>query len=162
MNIHSAVKQKIRGEVELFYRFPDRDEVILQKRNTILYGGMDLAAKAIAGKQFINGMYLAYENSAAPISEPTPPPELTAAYYQTTGSTDPRGFVRVATLAEPSFDSTDAQYNNNKAIFVGISTSEVAIADGSNAVTDGVSQFYGAALAYLDPDDLTNDRLRAQ
>lgn len=159
MNLGENMQPGIRGDIEVFYRYPDREETVLKKKNVILFSAADVITKALAGQLAINGMYLAYENSAPPIAEDTPPQERTALYYQSTGSTDPRGFNRVSTVAQASFDSTEANYNNNKVTFVSISDGEVAIADGGNAVADGTSQYYGAALAYLDPSDLNNDIL---
>jgi hypothetical protein len=160
MNIAEAHKLPIRGEIELFHLFDNgRVQSIHKQRNVILNSGMDIAARALAGNINVNGMYMAYENSAPPIAEPTPAATTTALYYQTTGSTDPRGFVRVPTIAMPAFSSTDTQYNTNKATFVAISDGNVAIPDGGNTVQDGVSQFYGAALAYLDPEGYAGDIL---
>jgi len=158
MNIMENPELQVVGDIELFYRYSNRDEIVLKRKNVILNSAADVIAKALAGQFQINGMYLAYENST-PVTEDTPPKERTALYYQSTGSTDPRGFNRVATIAQPSFSSTDSIYNNNKVTFVAISDGQVAIADGSNGVEDGTSQYYGAALAYLDPDDLNNDVL---
>lgn len=160
MNIREGHKLPVKGEIELFYLFPrGRTQRIMRQRNVILDSGMDIAARALAGDINVNGMYMAYDNSAPPIAEPTPAVTTTALYYQTTGSTDPRGFVRVPTIAMPAFAPTDTQYNTNKATFVAISDGNVAIPDGGNTVQDGVSQFYGAALAYLDPDDMADDIL---
>jgi len=159
MNITDRITG-LRGEIELFYRFADGSEqTILEKKNAVLNEGADIMALAIGSGLFLNGMYIAYENSAGPIVEATPPKTRDAVYYQTTGSTDPRGFVRVPTIAQPAIDSTDAIYNGNKVTFVAISNSTVEIPDGGNGVTDGVSNFYGAALCWLAPSDITEDLL---
>jgi len=160
MHIAEKGNRVVKGEIELFHLFPGgRIKHLHTQRNVILNSGMDIDARALAGDIHVNGMYMAYENSAPPIAEPTPAITTTALYYQTTGSTDPRGFVRVPTIANPAFSPTDTQYNTNKVTFVAISDGNVAIPDGGNTVQDGVSQFYGAALAYLDPDDLADDIL---
>ena len=160
MKVQEAHKAPIKGAIQVFRRYADgKEKDLFAKNNVVLNSGMDIAARALAGDIFVNGMYMAYENSAPPISETTPAVGTTALYYQTTGSTDPRGFVRVPTIANPSFSSTDTPYNTNKVTFVAISDGNAAIPDGGNTVQDGVSQFYGAALAYLDPNDLADDIL---
>ena len=162
MNIIDKAKKPCRGELEVFRLFSNgKEQPLLHKKNLVVNSGMDLLAKAISGNKFINGMYMAYENSAPPIIEPSPQLTDTIALYQGAGSTDPKGFVRVPTIANPSFSASDVQYNTNKVTFVGISDGQVAIADGGNTVQDGVSQFYGAALVYLDPTLLADDILFA-
>lgn len=158
MNIREDFTACVKGSIELFRTTGSVETTLLRSNNVVLNSGMDVAARALAGDIRINGMYMAYENSVPPITEATPAVTTTAMYYQTAGSTDPRGFIRVPTIATASFAATQLAYNTNKVTFVAISDGSVAIPDGGNTVQDGVSQFYGAALAYL-ADDLADDIL---
>jgi len=147
----------IRGEIELFQRLPDGSETTLVKKsNTIVNSGMDIMAKAVAGELFVNGMYLAYDNNGVPYTDVTPPVSRTASFYHNDGG-GTRNFIRVPTIARPSYAATDPAYNNNKAIFVGITTGAGVLAGAGNVLTDGLSQFYGAALLWLHETDYTQD-----
>jgi hypothetical protein len=147
------------GEIEIFLRQGGEDIVLHKQKNLIVNSGMDLLAKAVAGQQFINGMYILHHNAGTPVS---PDVNTTANYYQTTGSSATLGFQRVPVAALPSFSSTDgATYNNNTATFMAITDGNVAVPVAGNEITDGVSKVYGAALGYLDPDDMANDVLYA-
>ncbi len=147
------------GCIELFTLKDGIEKVFLKKDNLILNSGMDLLAKAIAGQQFINGMYIAYSNAASPLNESSPTADRTANYYQTTGSDATKSFMRVPMLADPSFAVTDVIYNNNRASFTAITDGVVAVPLAGNEITPGVSKVYGAALSWLDPLDMVNDVL---
>jgi len=150
-----------RGEIEVFLRFPcGREQVIGRKRNTVLNSGMDILAKALSNELRINGMYFAYDNSGTPYTDVTPPVERTASFYHSDGG-GTRNFVRVPTLSRPSYDVTDPAYNNNKAIFVGITSGAGVLSGAGNILTDGTSQFYGAGIGFLDSDDYNEDILYA-
>jgi hypothetical protein len=155
----------VRGHITVFQREVINGEIVdtdlLSKPNLVVNTGADVMALAVSGQSPINGMYMAYENSAPPIVESSPVVTRAASYYHTTGSTDPRGFVRVPTVSQPDFTSSDPKYNNNQVTFVAISDSNVVIPDGGNAVTDGTSQFYGAALLHLAPTGYADDILFA-
>ena len=150
----------VRGQIEVFLRFGGRDRVLLRKRNTVLNCGMDLVAKALSNQLVINGMYFAYDNNGVPYTDPTPPKERTASFYHNDGG-GTRNFVRVPTLAQPSFESTDPAYNGNKALFVAITAGAGVLAGAGNILTDGTSQFYGAAIGWLHPSDYQQDILYA-
>jgi len=159
MNLCEHNKGRIIGEIDLFLRRPGQpDDIILRKKNTILNSGMDLAARALAGQQFVNGMYFAYDNDSPAYTDLTPPVERTASFYHSDGG-GTRNFDRAGTLAQPSFAATDVQYNGNKATFVAITTGAGQLAGVGNVLTDGTSQFYGAALAWLHPTDYQQDIL---
>lgn len=151
----------VRGEIEVFLSLPDgREQVIGRKRNTVLNSGMDLVAKALANELVINGMYFAYDNNGAPYTDPTPPKERTASFYHNDGG-GTRNFVRVPTLARPSYAAADPAYNHNKAIFVGITSGAGVLSGAGNILTDGTSQFYGAGIGFLDSTDYNEDILYA-
>ena len=147
------------GEVDVFLRHPVLgDIVLLRGHNVVLNSGADIMAKALAGDLHVNGMYFGYDNAGSPYTDPTPPVERTASFYQTIGG-GTQNFVRVPTLAQAAYASTDPVYNYNKVQFVAITDGVGVLPGASNILTDAVSQFYGAALAYLDPDDYENDIL---
>lgn len=148
----------MRGDIEVFVRTAEGDKVILTKRNLIVNSGMDLIAQAMVGNKFINGMYIAYSNASSPLNETTPLVDRTVDYYQTTASDNTKSFMRVPLAATPSLSSSDeSTYNSNKATFIAISDNNAAVPISGNEVTAGVSKVYGAALCYLDPDDMAND-----
>jgi hypothetical protein len=154
----------LRGDVEVFSRLRGVDTVVYKKRNLIVNEGSDVMAQAVAGGLFVNGMYLNFTNSpgATPPFDPVTV-DRTAELYQTSGSIAPLGVVRVPTLAQPEFSTSDnTKYNGNQVRFTAISDSNVLNDPGPAAsLIDGVSNFYGAALLYLDPEDLTQDLLLA-
>ena len=155
------IKEKYRGvvgEIELFRRLNGEDEVLVRKKNVILNSGMDLLAKALGGELNVNGMYFAYDNDGSPYTDPTPPVERTASFYHSDGG-GTRNFDRAATLAQPAFEATDVEFNNNKVVFVAITTGAGELAGVGNVLTDGTSMFYGAALAWLHPEDYQQDIL---
>lgn len=151
----------MRGDIEIFMRKGDEDIILFNKKNIIVDSGMEILARAIAGDLHINGMYLAYTNGASGV-QPSPDKSRTADYYQTTASDSERGFMRVPTISEATFDSTDpARYNVNRASFIGLSDNLPAIPVAGNEIQAGTSKVYGAALAFLDPEDMTKDILYA-
>lgn len=145
----------ITGHVKVYIIKDDIWTSILQFKNTILYSGYDILAKALAGNAdyTVNGMYIQYYNgtpSLIPI-----PKNRTVAYY--TGLTAPDGVCRVKTVADPAFSVSSANYSFNKVAFT-------AITDGSTLagapIQDGVSNFYSIALAAIpDITDPTKDVL---
>ena len=147
-----------RGEVELFYRFPDHDQLIYRSHNMIVYSASDLMAQAIAGNKYINGMYFAFANAEV-VLEPVPVQRM-ARYYHTINSTPPRGFTRVALAGEPLFTSNDiTKYNGNQVTFTAVSDNDVVIEAAGNTVINNVTRFFGAGLMHLDAAGYANDIL---
>jgi hypothetical protein len=163
MQVENKYNYPVRGDITVFQRSVVdgviQDTDIHSQKNLVVNTAADVMALSVAGQAPINGMYMAYENSAPPIVEATPLVTRAANYYHTTGSADPRGFVRVPTISQPAFAASDPKYNGNQITFVGISNSNVVIPDGGNAVADGTSQFYGAALLHLSPAGYASDIL---
>jgi len=139
------------GDIEVFYRFPDGGErILLRRRNLVLYSAQDLLAKAVAGQQLINGMYMVFTNGVVPSD--VIPPERRANWYQTTASAPPMGFVRVPLVGAPSFDAIEpSRYLNNIVSFTAIADNNVCVPATGNEIQDGVSKFFGVALAWLAP-----------
>jgi hypothetical protein len=154
MQTCSKVRRPVRGDIELFLG----NIVLLRKQNTVLNSGMDLMAMALGGERYINGMYFAYDNSLTPYTDTTPPSERTASFYHSVG-TGTLNIVRVPTLSRPEYSSTDPIYNENKASFVAVTAGAGLLPGAGNVLTDGLSQFYGAALAWLHPTDYQQDVL---
>jgi len=167
---------RVRGEVDVFrwlplhlpMVFPELSEdrkgfhpatLIGHGHNVVLNSGADIMAKAVAGDMIINGMYFGYDNAGSPYTDPTPPVERTASFYHSTGGGGTMNFVRVPTLAKASYAATDPRYNNNKVQFIAITDGVGVLPGTDNVLTDGTSQFYGAALAWLDPNNYENDIL---
>lgn len=148
MQVREHVPVHIVGSLEAFYRLNGVERPIARRCNQVLYSSRDLIAMAMAGKQSLNGMYLAYTNGAVPAD--SVPPERLASWYHTTGSTGPMGFVRVPLIGEPLFRSTDANhYANNQIVLTAVSDDRVVIPTAQNAIQDGVTKWYGGALAWL-------------
>jgi len=139
---------QIIGHFDLGYVYPSGLRVPIRRmRNTILYSGYDLLAKMASGAVCINGLYLEYR-TGAPV-DPTPiPMTRDRAYY--TGLVAPAGYCRLATLSEPVFSASAAEYANNVVTFE-------AITDGTSAggapIVDGTTQFFTTALVSM-PDIL--------
>lgn len=150
--------KSVVGEIEVFQRFKGVDYILYKKKNVILNSGMDLLAKALGGERLVNGMYFAYDNSLSPFTDVTPPVSRAASFYHSDGG-GYRNFDRAATLAQPSYSTTSTDFNNNKVTFVAITTGEGVLSGVNNVLTDGTSQFYGAALAWLHPSDYQQDEL---
>jgi len=146
---------QVQGRVEIFHVYPNGDKhTVFRGKNTIVNSGSDILAKALAGELAVNGMYLRYFNGAGPVASATIPATRTATYYHNLAADE--GIVRVATLAEPSYASSDeTTYDNNNVVFVSITDSNTIGA----ALTDGLSNFFQAALVVLDSDDYTDDIL---
>jgi hypothetical protein len=132
--------------------------VVARRRNTILNTGMDLVAQALAGESLVNGMYFAYDNAASPITDSSPPVERTASFYHDDGA-GTLNFIRVATLARPSYEATSAAFNGNRTVFVAVTSGAGVLSGAGNVLTDSTSDFYGAALAWLHPTDYQQDVL---
>lgn len=158
MTVEHGVKSSVRGAVELFQVIGDEWIPTWQRKNVILNSGMDLAARALAGQIFINGVYLAFDNLAPPFSDSTPATTRTAAFYHSDGG-GTRNFIRVPTLAVPDTSATTAAYNTNKAAFTAISAGAGELVGAGNQLVDSSSEFYGAALSWLDPAGKAGDIL---
>lgn len=135
----------MKGKVELF---DVRDGIWTKQcefNNNILYSGYDAMAKAFAGNSdfVVNGMYIEYLNGTP--TQPTIPLDRTKDYYEALA--DPYGYVRIKTLSEPIFSSSDAsQYENNVITLLGVTDGTSA---GGASIIDGTTQFYSVALVAI-------------
>ena len=159
MNNKDTFKDFVQGEIEVLQIHADgTEELLLRKKNMILNSGSDLVAKAVAGELHINGMYLVYRNGADakfPVSATLTPADFAVL---PAGS----GFVRVPTISRAGYTSSDIIYSHNQVQFTAVSDSNPVFPSGGNTITDGVTMFYGAALAFIAPGtDSTKDVLMA-
>lgn len=132
-------------------------ELILDKKNTILYSGSDLLAQALSGKANtgISHMYLGYSNDVN-----TPTVGYTIAKNATSFSTtSPLGYLR-APLTFPATFMTETNYSNNIAVFTVLlnNASSYQVTSGSPAtLTTSTSAFFELGLiAATDPAGTVN------
>ena len=150
------LNKDVKGELELFYLFEDGTMQTIRKiKNTILYSGADIMAKVLSGNTdyTVNAMYLEYYNGSP--STPTIGRDRDTTYYE--GLSAPAGYIRVMTIAEPTFYNTATDYDNNKVQFMAVTDGTYETGPG---IIDGTTEFYGAALvAVPDFSDKTEDVL---
>lgn len=134
-----------------------KSELIVDKKNTILYTGSDLLAKALGGEPntAISHMYLGYSNNSG-----QPAPGYTIAKDATTFSTTtPLGYLRVP-LTFPASFLKETNYDNNIVVFTILinNASGYQVTTGSPAaLTTTTSAFFEAALvSALDPAGTVN------
>jgi len=155
MNIEMTLKKLLEGSIRLFLHSLSGEKEIGVAHNLILNTGMELLARSMAGTHRVNGMYFLFDNDG-----PGTYPEFTAdtalSHFHTTLSTGYLGFIRAPLVADSVVTAAGAAAN---ASYTSISGRQVAVDSGSNELTDGVSMFYGAALGYLHPTDITKDIL---
>ena len=151
-----TLRKIARGYVEMFLVRDGIWTPIGSVHNDICYDGMDIMAKALHGDLAINAMYLVFENDAG-AADITVDAANTYATY--TAAEANRSFVRISTLGDPIYSSTDATiYENNRVVFLGVT-------DGTSyfpaiPVTDATSVFYHTALvAAPDFTDETEDKI---
>ena len=152
-----SMKEKLNrlvvGRIQIFRVSDGKWILIDEKKNLVTYGGSDILAKALANELKVNCIYVVFENNPAAIRISTDASNIAATYAT---SSPNRSFVRVPTMGDPVYSSTDPDYANNEVSFLGVT-------DGSSEfpavpVTDGVSVFYHSALvAAPDMDDQTKD-----
>lgn len=142
-------KDFVRGEIEVLHIHEDgREEILLHKKNLILNSASDLVAKAVAGELRINGMYMAYRNDGGDAQFPV---DITLAPGDFLALPTNSGFVRVPTISRPEYAASELYYVNNQVKFTAITDSNPVVPTANNTITDGVSMFYGASLAFVDP-----------
>lgn len=157
------------GFVKIWKSDPKTGEstLLVDKKNTILYGGADLLAQALAGQANtgISHMYLGYSNDVAvPASGYT-----IARNANAFSTTTPLGYLRTP-LTFPATFMTDINYANNIVVFTVLinNAASFQVTSGSPAtLTDGTSKFFEAALvASVDPtatvNSHANDRIFAR
>jgi len=102
-------------------------------------------------------MYLEFTNGV--VADPSPiSPTRDRSYYadlEDPGYVGDLGYCRVPITLEPTFSSTGSDYDSNKATLVAVTD---PVAAGTNAVQDGVSQFFTVALVHIaDINDADQD-----
>lgn len=145
-------------------------ELIVDKKNTILYQGADLLAKALAGVRYasISHMYVGYKTTNSIVG--FTPPEIDKAYtnkfedYNTVPAFTDLGFLRLPLAFSPAYLST-TNYDNNTVVFTSVVTSS------SSPATEACAEFHDsgeadpsylyeiALVASLDPTSMNSDLL---
>lgn len=145
-------------------------ELVVDKKNKILYSGADLMAKALAGVRYahISHMYVGYKTTSD-ISGFTPP-EIDKEYtnqfidYNTSETFEDLGFLRLPLAHFPTYLNT-TNYENNTVIFTTSVTASASPATDASAEfhdssDDSPSYLYELALvAALDPTSMSQDLL---
>jgi len=143
----------VKGKIEIFRVNGDSWDLIHKQHNLIIYQGADILAKALAGDLNINAMYLVFENDPGAIRISADLSNIAGTYADASAN---RSFVRVSTMGNPVYTSSDSDYQNNEVAFL-------AVTDGTSffptvPVTDGTSVFYHSALvSAADMDDQSED-----
>jgi hypothetical protein len=146
-----------KGRIEVYRVFDETDWLkVGECHNNILYAGYDAMAKALAGDATytITGMYLEYKNGVP--SQPVIPMDRTTQYYFDLVA--PYGFVRLRTLSNPTYSTSDAaKYSHNVVTFLGVTDGTSA---GGAPIIDGTSQFFSLALVAIpNIDDRREDHM---
>lgn len=144
------------GFIELFYIVDGEWNKISEFKNSTLYQGGDILARALAGDTdyIVNGMYLEYMNGSP--GEPTISLDRDYTYY--TSLSSPNGFARVNTVSEPSYSATGSDYEGNKVTFTAVADASDSF--GGASIIDGTTQFFSMALVAMpDADDITKDKI---
>jgi len=143
----------VKGMIQLYAVRGNDWELLDTQHNLVTYQGADILAKACAGALNINAMYMVFENDPSAIRISEDLGNIASTYAD---SSPNRSFVRVSTMGEPVYTSSDSDYQNNEVAFLAVTNgiSEFPLVP----VTDGTSVFYHSALvAAPDMDDQTED-----
>lgn len=125
-------------------------EELCRMLNTTMYTGYDLLADMATSDKFLNGVYMEFINGAA--VDPSPvSPTRDRSYYadlEDPGYGGSQGYCRVPLAMAPTFSSTAAEYQSNKATVVAVTD---PVSASLIQVIDGVSNFFTVALVHM-PD----------
>lgn len=139
-----------------------KSELVVEKKNMVLYQGMDLLAKALAGVRYaaVSHMYIGYKTTDD-ISGFTPP-TIDKAYtnkfedYDVSPSLADLGYLRLPLNFTPTYLNTGADYENNVAVFTTVVTANNSTSpNGADFNDSGDAEpshiFEIALVAALDP-----------
>lgn len=152
---HGKPSMKGLGFLKIWQSHPETGEskLILEKRNTILYEGSDLLAKALGAtaNTGISHMYLGYSNN-----DTNPDSDYTISKSDSVFvKSAERGYLRVPLTFPASFTKSDSSYDNNIVAFtILINNAASYVVPSSATLSVGVpqSKFFEAGLvAALDP-----------
>jgi hypothetical protein len=143
-----------------------KKELLVDKKNLILYQGADLLAFALAGVKYssISHMYVGYNDNPS-FSFPANAPTIDKEYSTTfasygSGSLSNFGYLRLPLAYTPSYLAASHFYNNNTVIFTSvIATTDYSFGAAFNdSLTSPSSQIFEIGLAAsLNPDNAGND-----
>ena len=141
------------GHREYFQITNDKWVKVGEDHNMIVNEASDILANALSGDAIVNGMYLCFENSDT--TNYVESKNNDASYYGNE-ATD-RGIVRVSTLGDPIFSTTEDKYSANRITFIGVTDGSSMF---SSSVQDGSSVFYHSALvAISDIENQSSDKI---
>ncbi len=144
------------GFVKIWQSNPTTGEqkLLIDKKNTILYTGADILARALAGERNskVSHFYLAYNNT----NNFTPPP-ITKDNPSYSLFVDPFGYVKVP-LSSPAAYAHDVNYEGNVVIFtITITSPEGLQVNTAGAALGDTSNLFEAALVVAGPN--VNDKI---
>jgi hypothetical protein len=146
---HDTPSMKGLGFIKIWQSNPETGEskLVLEKRNTILYDGSDLLAKALGAQANtgISHMYLGYSNN-----DTNPDSDYTIAKNNPVFvKSAERGYLRVPLTFPASFTKSDNNYGNNIVAFtVLINNAASYVVPSSATLSTGSpqSKFFEAGL----------------
>ncbi len=150
----------LAGFVRAFLMDPVTRQIshVCEKHNLVVYRGMDLVGRLIAGVGSpINTMYMAFENVApGAVTPPSFDASSTAADFL--GLSGGQDFIRMALQVSPGLSQTGADYSTNQVTFYALSTGTTGLANGV-AFGTGSSVFGAGLIAAQDEGDVSQDIL---
>lgn len=142
-------------------------ELLVDKKNMILYGGADLMAQALAGVRYakISHMYIGYKTTASlgAFTPPTIDKEYSNQFsdYNTTGLED-LGYLRLPLAFTPTYLAS-TNYENNTVVFTAVVSSSAEAQGGAIFADSGEAApshiFEVALVAALDPTGSGQDKI---
>jgi len=138
-----AATEKLTGEIEIFYRYPDGSEDIVEKgKNSIQYEGFDALAKIMTGEiaGSINAMYFKFNSTGTAVTEDPVGRGNNAALFQSLAA--PWDIARVE-MTNGVRTAQNSLYNGNQATFVGVAET------GATGAVNGLSMGTAADITML-------------
>lgn len=117
-------------------------------RNDLVFSGVDVMARLLAGQGRLDGLYLEFANGIDPAAFPPPAvnPRYGVEYY--TGLSGAHDYMRVPLRVDGALEASDSRYVSNRVRFLGTSGG-AAGARGLPFSASAGSAVYGAALVML-------------
>jgi len=146
-------------------------ELVVDKKNMILYQGADLLAYALAGVKNakISHMYVGYKTTAdiTGFVPPTIDKEYSNKFtdYDNASGLEDLGYLRLPLAFTPSYLST-TDYENNTVVFTAVVSTNTSAFDGADFFDSGNATpshlFEVALVAALSPSNATGDNIVAR
>lgn len=144
-----------------------KSELLVDRKNLILYKGSDLLAMALGGfkNAKVSNMYVGYVNAADPLSGFTPTTidkeySVPFSAYGSGAHTN-KGYIRTPLAYTPTYQGSTSDYTSNQVIFTSIISADQTRTGGADfkfADDSTPSHIFEIALvAALDPASASND-----